>query len=86
MTPETQHLIDLEKQTLGSNFVEQSVGYYHEYRSDEGLTEEEFMTVRMLVSNGADIIQRHLYAGTEPTELESLLCGHLDSAIRKMHI
>ena len=86
MTPEILHFIDLEKQTLGSNFVEQSVGYYLEYCSDEGLTEEEFLTVRMLVSNGEGIIQRHLYAGTEPTELESLLCGHLDSAIRKMHI
>lgn len=86
MTQEIQNLIQLEQSTLGSDYIAQSEGYYREYLSDEGLTEEEFLVVRMLVSNGGKLIQRHLFEGSAPTQLESLLCGYLDSAIEKMHI
>lgn len=86
MNQEILRLIKLEKDTLGSNFIEQSAVYYAKCNPDFGLTEEEFLTVRMLVSNGEGLIQRHLYAGTEPTELETELCLYLDKAIAKIPV
>ena len=82
MNAEIEQLIQLEKD-LGSNFVEQSLGYKPD-TDIYGLTETEFLLIRMLVSNGQSLIQKHLYEGSEPTELESLLCNYLDSALEKL--
>ena len=82
MNAEIEQLIQLEKD-LGSNLVEQSLGYKPD-TDIYGLTETEFLLIRMLVSNGQSLIQKHLYEGSEPTELESLLCNYLDSALEKL--
>ena len=82
MNAEIEQLIQLEKD-LGSNFVEQSLGYKPD-TDIYGLTETEFLLIRMLVSNGQSLIQKHLYEGTEPTGLESLLCNYLDAALEKL--
>lgn len=82
MNKEIEHLLELEK-NLGSNYVEQSFGYKPD--TDEyGLTETEFLVLRMLVSNGESLIQEHLYEDTNPTELDGLLWKYLDAAIEKM--
>lgn len=82
MNAEIEHLIQLEK-ALGTNYVEQSLGY-QPVDNSYNLTETEFLVLRMLVSNGQALIQQHLYNGTSPTELESLLCSYLDAALEKL--
>ena len=86
MSQEIERLIKLERDTFGSDFIQQSAGYYAECNPGFGLSEEEFLTVRMMVSNGEDLIQRNLYTGTALTDLETLLCQYLDNAIAKMPI
>jgi hypothetical protein len=82
MNKEIEHLLELEKD-LGSNYIEQSLGYQPD--TDEyGLTETEFLVLRMLVSNGESLIQEHLYENTNPTELDELLWKYLDAAIEKL--
>ena len=49
-----------------------------------GLTDAEFLTIRMMVSNGSSLIQDYLYKGRQPTELESLLSRYLDLALLKL--
>lgn len=82
MNREIEQLLQLEK-NIGTNYVEQSLGYYPSC-NNYNLTETEFLMIRMLVSNGQSLIQSHLYNGTAPTELESLLCQYLDAAIEKL--
>lgn len=82
MNTEIEQLLQLEK-ARGTNLVEQSLGYKLE-TNPYGLSETEFLVIRMLVSNGQSLIQNHLYTRTEPTELESLLCKYLDSALEKL--
>lgn len=79
---EIKHLLELEKE-LGSNYVQQSLGYKPD-TDKYGLTDTEFLVLRMLVSNGQSLIQKHLYNRTNPTELEELLCKYLDAAIEKL--
>ena len=82
MNQEIQQLLDLEK-SIGSNYVAQSLNYIIGDNPYD-LTETEFLLIRMLVSNGQSLIQSHLYNGSQPTELESLLCKYLDAAIEKL--
>ena len=82
MNTEIEQLLQLEK-ARGTNLVEQSLGYKLE-SNPYGLSETEFLVTRMLVSNGQSLIQNHLYTRSEPTELESLLCEYLDSALEKL--
>lgn len=82
MNSEIEELIRLEKE-LGTNYVEQSLGY-KPVTNLYGLNETEFLLIRMLVSNGEDLIQKHLYEGTTPSELDSLLYKYLDSALTKL--
>ncbi len=82
MKKEIEHLLELEKE-LGSKYVQQSLGYIPD-KNEYTLTEVEFLVLRMLISNGESLIQKHLYARTKPTELESLLCKYLDAALEKM--
>lgn len=82
MNQEIEQLLQLEK-SIGTNYVEQSLGYYPSCNY-YNLTETEFLLIRMLVSNGQSLIQSHLYNGSQPTELESLLCKCLDAAIEKL--
>lgn len=86
MNSEIKYLIDLETKIYGSTYVQQSSCYYNEDAMKYGLTETEFLTLRMLVSNGESLIQKHLYQNTEPNELESLLRNYLDAAINKLPI
>lgn len=79
---EIEYLKKLEKQ-FGTDFIAQSEGYEPQEKSF-GLTKVEFLTIRMLVSNGSTLIQDHLYKGRQPYELESLLCRYLDSALSKL--
>lgn len=81
-----KYLIDLEAKIYGTTFVEQSSCYYNEDAKKCGLSKVEFLTLRMLVSNGESLIQKHLYEKTNPNELESLLCKYLDAAISKLPI
>lgn len=84
MNAEIQRLIDLESKQ-GTDFVNQSIEYP---MTDEakacGLTETEFLMIRLLTSNGEGLIQKQLYIGSQPTALESLLCQHLDNALQKL--
>lgn len=82
MNAEIKQLLDLEK-NIGTSFVAQSLGYQLD-DNPYNLTETEFLLIRMLVSNGQSLIQSHLYKGTQPTELESLLVKYLDAALEKM--
>lgn len=82
MNAEIERLVTLEK-GIGSSYVEQSIGY-KPLTDIYGLSETEFLLIRMLVSNGQSLIQRHLYDKTQPTELESLLCKYLDQALAKV--
>jgi len=85
MNPIINRLLALEK-PLGSNYTEQSLGYKSDDADAYDLSDVEFLTIRMLVSNGESLIQRHLYQGVEPTELEQLLCENLDSALSKIPV
>lgn len=84
MNTDIQKLIELES-LQGTDFVFQSIDYP---MTDEakacGLTDTEFMMIRMMTSNGEGLVQRHLYAGNQPSDLEVLLCQHLDSALQKL--
>lgn len=84
MNAEIQRLIDLESQQ-DTDFVSQSIDYPMTDESRAcGLTETEFLMIRLLTSNGAGLVQRHLYAGSQPSALEVLLCQHLDGALQKL--
>ena len=82
MNAEIAQLLQLESD-IGTNYVEQSLGYKPE-KNEYGLTETEFLVIRMLVSNGQSLIQQHLYEKRQQTKLESLLCGYLDAALEKI--
>lgn len=82
MNAEIEKLLQLEK-SIGSNYVEQSLGYMPD-TTVYGLTETEFLLIRMLVSNGQSLIQNHLYNRLKPTELEHFLCYYLDAALTKL--
>lgn len=82
MNAEIEQLLDLEK-SIGSSYVAQSLNYKLG-NNPYNLTETEFLLIRMLVSNGQSLIQSHLYNGTAPTVLESLLVKYLDAAIEKL--
>ena len=82
MNTEIAQLLQLESD-IGTNYVEQSLGYKPD-TNEYGLTETEFLVIRMLVSNGQSSIQQHLYEKRQPTRLESLLCGYLDAALKKI--
>ena len=79
---EIEYLKKLEKQ-IGTDYIAQSEGYEPQDKTF-GLTDAEFLTIRMMVSNGSSLIQDYLYKGRQPTELESLLCRYLDSALLKL--
>lgn len=84
MNAEIQRLINLES-IQDTDFVSQSIDYPMTDESRAcGLTETEFLMIRLLTSNGAGLVQRHLYAGSQPSALEVLLCQHLDSALQKL--
>lgn len=84
MNAEIQRLIDLES-IQGTDFVFQSIEFPMAVEARAcGLTETEFLMIRLLTSNGEGLIQRHLYAGSQPSVLEGLLCQHLDSALQKL--
>lgn len=85
MNDKIKELIELESQ-IGSNYVEQSCGYFNEKAIEAGLTEEQFLTLRMMVSNGEDLIQHHLFSNTGPSKLEQKLCEYLDQALCKLPI
>lgn len=79
---EIEYLKKLEEQ-FGTNYIAQSEGY-EPHDKTFGLTDAEFLTIRMMVSNGSSLIQDYLYKGRQPTELESLLSSYLDSALLKL--
>lgn len=84
MNVEIHRLIDLESQQ-GTDYISQSIEYpMTEEARACGLTETEFLMIRLLTSNGAGLVQRHLYAESQPLALEVLLCQHLDSALQKL--
>lgn len=82
MNTEIEQLLQLEK-GVGSNHIEYFLGNTI-YDNVLDLTETEFLLIRMLLSNSQSLIQDHLFNKTEPTELETLLCKYLDSALMKL--
>ncbi len=88
MNKEILELIQLEAKIYGSNYTEQAANSYPMTKGavECGLTETEFLLITMLASNGENLIQKLLYSGGDPTDLEFKLWEYLDSAINKLPI
>lgn len=77
-------LIKKEKDLFGSNYIEQSYKDCGDIVGNYELTEEESLVIQMMISNGANLIQGHLYGGISANELEQELTELIDKALLKI--